>query len=210
MNNRKMKTNRLGFMPAIFFILAATDCGGTVSGETSSESSMSPDFEGGVKLEWASDRSFPIGNKNVQGLFNDRNPEFNPATQLKISKIPSGSRIDLSFDLYLIGTWDSGGKQADRWTLGMKEGGILLDLTTFPNRFKDPGEKVPDGNEGFVRIYRHDRAYWMESRRVSISPDQIRGDSLVLVFRGYLTGRKTEFWAIDNVRVTIHPIASPR
>jgi hypothetical protein len=199
-----MKTNRLKCMLGFFVILAITSSCGTVSRNPSSGSSISPDIESGVKLEWSTRRFFQIGDKNVLGLFNDRNTKFYPAARLKLGNIPPGNRIDLSFDLYLIGTWDSGGKLADRWTLEIEEGDMLLDLTSFPNRFKDPEEKIPDGNEGWARIYHHDRAYWMESHRVTISPRQIHSDSLVLVFRGYLTGRKTEFWAIDNVRVTTH------
>jgi hypothetical protein len=199
-----MKTNRLKYMLTVFVILATTWSCGTVAGKTSSGSSISSDFESGVKLEWSPRRFFQIGNKNALGLFNDRNTEFYPAARLKLDNIPPETHIDLSFDLYLIGTWDSGGKLADRWTLSIEGGDMLLDLTSFPNRFKDPEEKIPEGNEGWVRVYRHDRAYWMESHKVTISPHQIHGDSLVLVFRGYLTGKKTEFWAIGNVRVTTH------
>lgn len=175
----------------------------SVSIRQQSSAQLTYDFESGVPGEWSRNRVCKINDNTVLGLFNNRNKKFAPETSLRLSDIPKGSQIDLSFDLYLIGTWDSSGKLADRWQLSIQNGDVLLDLRSFPNGFKDPEEKIPDGNAGFVNVCYHPRAYWIVNHQVSILPEQITEDALTLVFKGYLTGRKTEFWALDNVKLTI-------
>lgn len=163
--------------------------------------SIAYDFEAGVLPEWSTQRVYDMGNTRVLGLFNDENKKFAPSTSLRLRDLPADTPINFSFDLYLIGTWDSAGKLADRWTLNVKKGGILLDLKTFPNRFRDPMEKIPQGNDGFVKVYHKPRAYWVQKFNIVIPADQVRDGSLTLNFKGNLTGRKTEFWALDNVSV---------
>ena len=68
-----------------------------------------------------------------------------------------------------------------------------------------PQEKEPVDHNGFVEVYGHPRAYWVVSQTAVVPPDQIKDGQLTLIFRGYLTGRKTEFWAIDNVRIKAEP-----
>lgn len=166
------------------------------------QSSITYDFENGVPAEWSTNGVYDMDGTKVLGLFNDRNKKFERSTQLRLSDIPADSFITLAFDLYLIGTWDSSGKLSDRWQVSIPGGPTLLELTVFPNRFKDPDEKMPDGNAGLVEIYGHLRPYWIQHYRITLTPAQISQNTLTLLFRGYLTGRKTEFWALDNMTVT--------
>ncbi|UCG11097.1 MAG: hypothetical protein JSU72_11065, partial [Deltaproteobacteria bacterium] len=195
----KMKTV-LRFCCVFLSLFAFVDCG-SVPLDRETGSSVFYDFEESVGPAWSVGPTYRIDENRVLGLFNDENRKFSPTCSLILSDLPPDQQIRLSFDLYLIGTWDSGGKLADRWELRIKDGDSLIAMTQFPNKFKDPKEKIPDGNDGFVKVYRRPRAYWRVNLETVITADKIRGDQLVLVFYGDLTGRKTEFWALDNVHI---------
>lgn len=165
-------------------------------------SSMMWDFEEAVGSEWSTDRTFEIGKNKVLGLFNDQSQKYPSAAILRLSHLPENTPVALSFDLYFIGTWDSGGKLADRWTLSIRDGDTLIDMNRFHYAFRDGTEAVPNSKTGSLDTGRRILNYWTVDHQVTIAPHQIKGGSLSLVFRGYLTGRGTEFWALDDVRVT--------
>jgi PEP-CTERM motif len=104
---------------------------------------LSEDFSGGVTSPpWSttSIATTPSGERFWGGniLFG-----FNNGTQnLSLSGLPIHSWVNLSFNLYIINTWDGGipspAAGPDRWTVvELIEAGTLLD-TTFSNNF-NPG-----------------------------------------------------------------------
>lgn len=163
--------------------------------------SLHYDFEGTIEPEWSTPFSTQIGNNKVLGIYNDRNDKYPKGVRLTISDIPPGARVTLSFDIYFIGSWDSEGSLADRWKLGIKGGPPLLELSKFPSAYRDKDEEHPVGNAGSLKVGNRNLPYWIKSEKVSIPPEQIKNGSIALEFQGTLTGRKTEFWALDNVRV---------
>lgn len=197
MTRRKFAT----VVVALCLLSMVTGCAG-VSGTGTAPLRAAYDFEEGVAAEWSWKRTYGIEGNTVLGLFNSRNRRFTPETRLNLSGIAEGAAVDLSFDLYLIGTWDSEGPLADRFQVAVQGGGLLLDLATFPNRFADKEEKVPEGHTGFVKVLRKPRAYWRVRQRLAVPAEMIRQGALTLLFKGHVTGRKTEYWALDNVAVT--------
>jgi hypothetical protein len=176
-------------------------CGGQSVRSEGATTFQRYDFEGAEMLAWQPDKRFRIGENHVLGVFNNRNPRHPPGTRLTLRGLSPDAPLTLGFDLFLIGTWDSGGELADRWELRSVDGPPLLTLTAFPNTFSDPDETVAVGNTGWVKLYGRQRAYWVVRQTVTISPDRFPEGSLVLTFSGALTGRRTEFWALDQVEV---------
>lgn len=162
------------------------------------------DFESKPGPSWTTQSTAVIGSTRALGLFNDVNNRYSKGTQLALTDLPPGSQVNLSFDLYLIGTWDSEGKLADRFAVTTQDERIVLELKEFPNAFADEEQTQPLGNRGKVFVEGRERAYWVVPQEFTLSPADIGGKEVTLNFRGHLTGRKTEFWAIDNVRVRLN------
>lgn len=160
------------------------------------------DFEGVATPEWQPDKRLRIGENHVLGVFNDRNPRHPPQARLILHGLAVDAPLTLEFDLFLIGTWDSGGELADFWELRTGDGRPLLSLTAFPNAFSDPDELHPLGNAGWVPLYGRQRAYWVVRQSVSVPPDRFADGTLILTFSAAVSGRRTEFWAIDQVKIT--------
>lgn len=102
------------------------------------------DFEGEVGAEW-SDRTTdvtPIGAKRFLGQFG------NQTVTLTLSNLPLHGEVHLSFDLFIIRSWDGDagpvpegyarGVGPDIWSLDIKRGPRLIQ-TTFDNRSLLPG-----------------------------------------------------------------------
>ena len=162
------------------------------------------DFETQVGPEWSTDRTVDLGSNKVLGLFNNRNRKYPGGTNLTIADIPPNTSIQVVFDLYFIGDWDSGGELADRWTLKIAGADALIDLTSFDHGWQN-GVRVPTtGTRGQVDTGRRTLAYHVVTNKIVIQPDRIGADGkLTLDFMGYLTGQGTEFCALDNVSVTL-------
>lgn len=176
---------------------------GTTWADQSLNSDRLYDFESGIGAEWSTQSTTLIGSNRVLGLFNDVNGKFLKGTHLNLKDLPPGAQVNVSFDLFLIGTWDSGGKLADRFTVTTQDGKVLLELKEFPNAFVEDKDTQPVGNRGKVYVESRERAYWVVPLQVTMPSAQANGKEVSLEFRGHLTGRKTEFWAIDNVKVRL-------
>jgi hypothetical protein len=162
------------------------------------------DFENGVGPEWSTDRTHDLENNKILGIFNDRNQKFPNGATLTIDNIPPNTPVHLAFDLYFIGSWDSGGPLADRWTLSIKGGDTLMDMTSFDYGLQNGKKVLTAGVRGLLDTGRRKLPYHTVTNELTIKPDQIpQGGKLVLDFRGYVTGHGTEFWALDNVSLTI-------
>ncbi|WP_432736057.1 hypothetical protein [Maridesulfovibrio sp. FT414] len=151
--------------------------------------------------EWSTGKTFLIADDRRLGLFNDRNKKYPSATTLTVSNIPQGSSVEISFDMIFVGSWDSEGKLADRFTVSIAGGPVLLDMTKFPCAVIDDDDNQPTGHDGFVRVGERDRAYWISPVSVEVPASLIINGEATVEFKGFLTGRKTEFWAIDNVTI---------
>lgn len=161
------------------------------------------DFESAPGSDWTTQSTTLIGSNRVLGLFNDVNGRYSKGTHLALKELPTGSQVTFSFDLYLIGTWDSGGKLADRFTVTTQDEKIVLELKEFPNAFADEEQTQPVGNNGKVFVEGRERAYWVVPQEFTLDPTDMGGKDVSLNFRGHLTGRKTEFWAMDNFKVRL-------
>ncbi len=156
-----------------------------------------------VPAQWSTGKTFVIGENRTLGLFNDRNKRYRKSTVLTIDGIPEGREVEVKFDLIFVGTWDSGGKLADRFTISEVDGNQLLEMTEFPCALIDGDESRPLDNNGFVRVGERERAYWIQPLAMNIPLSGIKNGKTAIEFRGYLTGRKTEFWALDNVKIIL-------
>lgn len=196
-----MKRNKpVAFMAVFFGIILLFGAFPAVSGAGAVTTYT---FDSSPGPDWSTAYTVRIGNGKALGLFNDRNSDYTRGTHLNLKNLPSGKNVTVAFDLILIGSWDSGGKEADRWTLKTKDGKLLLDLTRFPFSYQDKEQKSPVGTSGTVYVDKRPLEYWVVPQQVTVTADKIVGGNLSLEFRGQVTGRSTEFWALDNVTVKV-------
>ena len=198
-----MKRTLFGLNLHRTFLLAALLCLVASGPVFAGPSSLRFDFEGSADAEWATRDTYSIQGNKVLGLFNDKNKHYQRETHLHLKGVPPNTPVAISFDLYLVGTWDSTGELSDRWVMSVENGPTLLDLAKFPSAYADKEEKSPIGNKGVVTVGTRDLAYWVVNETVVVPADKVAGGALSLRFQGFLTGRKTEFWGLDNVSVKI-------
>ena len=163
---------------------------------------ISYDFEADAP-GWSVTPFLTIGANRVLGPFNDRNKRYSDGASLTVTGWPSGADMLVTFELYCIGTLDSGGDLADRVWVELGDGTMLLDIREFPNQFFDDKQEAATGNRGWIRIGERERAYWTIREQIRVPASRIVDGSVKLVFDGEVTGRKTEFWALDNVVLDI-------
>lgn len=103
--------------------------------------------------------------------------------------------------MIFVGSWDNEGKLADKFIISVLDGPELLNMTEFPCTLVDNDDSRPVGNDGLVRVGPKERAFWIKPVSVIIPAAEIKDGSIKVQFKGFLTGRKTEFWAMDNVKI---------
>ena len=111
-----------------------------VQENTSGQSVYANDFEGAVGPEWSNTSvdTTPSGRKFLGQFGND-------TVRLALSGLPAHASLTISFDLYIIRTWDGNGPVGpDGCKLSVANGPILLD-TTFSN--------VPGKNQAYRDAY---------------------------------------------------------
>ena len=190
----------------------------------------SNDFEAGAGPEWSSDaiETSPDG-RNFLGQYSG-----SEMVSLTLGGLPSPALLNVSFDLYVINTWDGHGDRwgPDEWEVRVHEGPVLLH-TTFSNQ--DAGSKrqaYPDWYPGGdntaqtgaaeVTQFGYDTLY-TEHMPVAGAVYQMSftfahdGESLEVDFEGFdLESNwwdywlawhrlKNESWGLDNVVVTVIP-----
>jgi len=151
--------------------------------------------------DWSARKTFVVGKNRTLGLFNDRNKRYPSQTVLTLTGLTSTSDLRLKFDMIFVGSWDNEGKLADKFVISIVDGPELLNMTNFPCQLIDNDDSRPVNNNGLVRVGPKDRAYWIKPISISIPAGKIENGSISINFKGFLTGRKTEFWAMDNVQV---------
>ncbi|WP_031483408.1 hypothetical protein [Maridesulfovibrio frigidus] len=157
-----------------------------------------------VSKDWSPRKTVSIKENRALGLFNDRNKRYSSQTVLTIKDIPAQSSVKVKFTMIYVGSWDSGGKLADRFIVSTAGGSELLNITEFPCLLENGDDNMPINNNGLVRVGERERAYWTQPLTFTIPTSEINEGEVKVKFRGYLTGRKTEFWAMDNVELYLN------
>jgi hypothetical protein len=193
-----MMDDRLRFLPILVLVAFAVPL-------FAQTFERSYDFETlPVGPDWSTNMTFSAAGNRVLGPFNSKNPRYRDKTVLTLKDVPPGIRLELSFDLYLIGSLDSEGPLADTWSLSA-DGTTLLTVNRFPNAFKDTQYKLPIDNNGSVMLYFRRLPFWVTTQTVAIPASATQKGMLALTFQGTLTGRVTEYWALDKVTLKAVP-----
>ena len=179
------------------------------------------DFEGVVGLEWSSTKTSvtPVGDRRFLGDFgyesDDPNSVGSSTITLTLNSLPAHSAIQISFDLFVIRSWDGNVSDSpDIWDLNIAGGPNLLHTTfsnteevgnrqAYPDTF--PGGDHPAGT-GATEIdslgYQeyHDSIYHLEFTTTHAA------SSIAYEFSGIdLQYLPDESWGLDNVTVSISP-----
>jgi len=190
----------------------------------------SNDFSSTVGPEWSTSirDATPIGNNSFLGQFGQTNTS-GQSTVLTLSGLPAHSAITVSFDLYIIASWDGHGIDVgpDVWDLSVVGGTNLLH-TTFSNlpninpddRNQDYPGTFPGGNfvertgsvasnslgyhlivggPGGGQYDSGDTTYHLTYTFAQNNP------TVGLHFSSALTGLADEFWGVDNIVVATVP-----
>jgi hypothetical protein len=171
----------------------------------------SNDFESAVGSEWSNTSTAvtPAGARKFLGQFG------NQTVSLTLGSLPAHDSVTLSFDLFVINSWDGVGPNGpDVWTLGV-EGGPMLLNTTFSNveelgrkqSYPDsyPGAEYPAGT-GAAEIDTLGYTYYGNSVYHLEYSFAHSDDSIVFNFSASgLQGINDESWGIDNVTVDVVP-----
>ena len=141
---------------------------------------------------------------------------------LTLKDLKPHSQATVSFDLYILKSWDGNNPNygPDRWSLKVEGGSTLLD-TTFSNNFKTGTYDLSLQNYPRANSPPQAGASVVNSLGYRFYGDSIyhlaftfphRGDRLVLDFSSSLfegKGTEDESWSLDNVRVAIGMGYSP-
>jgi hypothetical protein len=133
------------------------------------------------------------------GLFNTKNDRHDPRTTLELEGLPGDGAL-LRFDLVLLGHWDDQGDLADRFWVEIEDA-VLYELTEFPCEVVDGDEERPIGAEGRHQPYGRNLGYWIVPVEVEIPGSAVQNGEVEITFDASLTGKKTEFFALDNLEV---------
>lgn len=181
------------------------------------------DFERGAGREWSHRRldATPKGKRKFLGQF------VNETVSLKLDQLPPHAMVRISFDLFIILTWDGTAQTQhgpDVWQLRVAGGPALL-RTTFqfappPWKQSFPGEHPDDKSDaqtgaaekntlGFRRTAPSEVIDVDAVYRLSFTLPHT-GWSLQLDFSAALKGEgvaNDESWGLDNVKVEVLPTA---
>ncbi len=161
------------------------------------------DFEPGQPIQaWSTSRTFTADGDSVLGMFNDENPNYHSGAVLSLDGIPASAGLDVTLQLYLVGGWESGGKNADSFTISAG-GENLVELTTFPCKLRRGDEEKPVDNQGTVDTGKRILGYWVVPLKFSVPSRLIEDGQVAIEFRGDLSGSGTEFWGLDDVEVRL-------
>jgi hypothetical protein len=163
-------------------------------------------------LEWSLpiQATTPIGARKFLGIFD------NDTATLTLSGLPAHTNATVSFDLFILESWDGNntGYGPDYWKVSY-DGTTLLN-TTF--QIESFGQQSYPGNYFSSNLPRQGAAEnnslgytgWGDSVYQLSFTFPHSGSSLVLDFQGYnLQGWPDEGWGLDNFRVDITPVPLP-
>lgn len=192
---------------------------------TTSQLFYQTDFQGAVGPEWSDTAvaTTPVGERRFLGQFGPT-----AATSLSLNELPPHSEVSVSFDLFIIGTWDGnqvslptcgsfGGQLVgpDEWRVAVAGGETLLNTTfsnihnhlecwtfmqAFPEEFPG-GDHPPFTNAAEVNTlgYEVDAIYHLSFTFAHAA------EALELDFSSLGRGDADEGWGLDNVVVEVGP-----
>ncbi|AGW12201.1 hypothetical protein [Megalodesulfovibrio gigas] len=161
------------------------------------------DFQSGVPAQFSEKAVFRLDNIKALGLFNNKNRKRPSGVTLTLEQLPAGKPLELRFDLYLVGNWESRGQRlSDRFTVHANEQQVFL-LDQFPCKILNNDETQTVDALGMVVVKEHVLGYWKVPVRVDLPAALVKDGALELDFYAKLTGKGTEFWALDDVRVRV-------
>jgi hypothetical protein len=170
-------------------------------------------FEGSVGSEWSSSATSqtPAGARRFLGKF------ANDTVSLSLLDLPAHTEATLSFDLFIIDTWDGNNTDfgPDRWQV-TQDGVNLLD-TTFSQHIDEYLQSYPDPYLSNHR--RRTGAAEVDTLGYTEFGDSVYSlsfsfphldDSLEFSFSAIgLEDVDSESWGLDNVVVSIKPVPEP-
>ncbi|MEQ9370100.1 MAG: filamentous hemagglutinin N-terminal domain-containing protein [Coleofasciculus chthonoplastes F3-SA18-01] len=183
----------------------------------------SDDFEGDIPDVWSNTSTdiTPKGNRRFLGRFSG-----NDAATLTLDNLPPHSQATVSFDLFLIQSWDGNAEVCcngliigpDIWKLSITGGQTLLHTTfgnpepNFPRDQAYPGEFPGGQYPGGTGSVNDELGYFSIDSVYQFSfPFLHNNGGLQLNFASALpgyTGIQDESWGLDNVRVSVQPIVT--
>lgn len=185
------------------------------------------DFESAALGNWSnpSKSITPVGNRGFLGEFG------NETVSLPLTNLPGHSSITLSFDLYIIRSWDGNistpGVGPDIWSVGMNHPGLGEHVflgTTFANqpaawsRSQSYPLAYGDGDSpmyaGAMEVnslgYTHREFSLSSVYHMEFTMPEHSDSSAEFWFRASgLQGLADESWGLDNVRVTVSGVPAP-
>lgn len=162
------------------------------------------DFEDGIPDAFSATDRLRVGGRNwTLGPFNNRKSIWSDDTTLAVKGIPQGAGLQIEFDLYYIGNWESEGKLRDRFWVVDADGNELYSRETFPCKIVNGNEKNPVGADGMITVRKHTLGYWIEPCTLRVPPSSVKNGVAAITFKGQLSGSGTEMWTLDNVRASV-------
>ena len=159
------------------------------------------DFESGRPDVWSKGGSLETASGKVLGPFNNRNTKYRGRTDLRLEGLEARP-YTLSFDLVLFGNWECAhSAKADR--VEVEANGVpLLKVDEFDCNTTDKDELLPKGTPGAVHIGNRWLGTCVQTHTVPVAAEMLEDNGdLRISFRGRVSGRRSEFWALDNVRL---------
>ncbi len=177
------------------------------------------DFEGPVGAEWSntSTDTTPVGSRRFLGQFN------NETVSLTLTGLPSHTDVTLSFDLFLINSWDGNVDCCfdgpDFWGLDVMGGPTLL-YTTFSNLDEASfSQSYPENYPPTSSYPAYTGASEVDTLGYTFFGDSVYSLSFTfphtdgsIVFNFYGSGLQAigdESWGLDNVKVEVGPSVAP-
>jgi hypothetical protein len=185
-------------LPLILPVLALVLCGLPGPDAVFAAETVSYDFESRPDKAWSPRGRMELAEGQALGPFNSRHKEAPRRAKLKIGKELAGKPLTLRFDLLLLGQWDSGGDLADRFEVDYGGKRVLL-VNKFPCKLPPEAELMPENAPNAARVFNRWLAVCRLPQVVTLPPAE-EGDTIV--FKGTCSGRRSEFWALDNVSLS--------
>jgi len=172
------------------------------------------DFEKGADGGWSSDQrsTTPMGNRGFLGEFGNQRVTF------EAHDLPAHSQVTISFDLFIIRSWDGNNQVEgpDQWWMEL-DGVKLLD-TTFSNWPNDLWQQAYPGNYPAANFPAQTGAEEVNSLGYLYGSDWLEmdavyhiemtlghnSDDLLVALEGLgLSGLSEESWGVDNFKITL-------
>lgn len=207
------------FLPMVAFITATSTMEMVI---------YSHNFETPVGLEWSKNSisTTPVGLRSFLGQFGAQSVSLSLGTGSPVfpTGLPTHSSVTVSFELFVISSWDSAGNSGgpDVWELAVT-GGPLLRHATFSNTELFGGDNAIQSFPGdyptavFPAGHGASEVDSLEMGDTTWGPGSRvyrlcftfshTADSVLLQFAGL--GLTDEYWGLDNIRVTTVDVPPP-